>query len=376
MSNWKVPLFETCFGAPEEEAVVSVVRSGWLTMGDQVQRLESRFSEELDGAHVIAVNNCTAALHLALAGLGIGPGDEVLVPSLTFVASVNAVRYVGANPVFVDVTDPLDPCIDPADLERRITPRTRAVVVVHFAGFPCDMRQIMAVARRNGLAVVEDCAHSLFSSLDGVRCGVWGDASAFSFFSNKNMTCGEGGLVVTPREGVAADFRLRRSHGMTSVTLDRHRGRAISYDVVNLGFNYRLDEIRAALALAQLDRLPGYLEARKQLWCGYLQALEELPAIRTPHFGGRSQDVGVHIMPVLLPEGVDRHEVIGALRARGIQTSIHYPPVHLFSAYHTADADLPHTESFASRELTLPFFPGMTDAQVELVVQSLKEVLP
>jgi dTDP-4-amino-4,6-dideoxygalactose transaminase len=344
-------------------------------MGEKVKQLESRFSEELNGAHVIAVTNCTAALHLAFAALGIGPGDEVILPSITFVATANAVRYVGATPVFADITGIGDPCVDPEDIQRRITPRTRAICVVHYAGFPCDMVQISNLACKHGLSLVEDCAHSLFSWLNGVQCGLWGDVAAFSFFSNKNMTCGEGGLVVTHREEIADDCRLRRSHGMTSVTLDRHEGRATDYDVVNLGFNYRMDEIRAAFALAQLDRLPGYLAERKALWRRYRDALELIPEIQIPDFGSRSNDVGVHIMPVTLPRRISRDIVIQRLRAHGIQTSIHYTPVHFFSSYKPMGVQLPRTEEFAERELTLPFFPAMSDEQIGMVISALKEAI-
>jgi len=375
MINWRVPLFDTCFGVEEETAVLAVIRSGWLTMGEKVQQLEDRFSEELAGSHVIAVANCTAALHLAFASLGIGPGDEVLLPSLTFVATANAVRYVGATPVFADVTGIQDPCVDPDELERRITARTRAICVVHYAGFPCDMVAISDLARARGLALVEDCAHSLFSSLDGVRCGLWGDVAAFSFFSNKNITCGEGGLVVTRRQEIADECRLRRSHGMTSVTLDRHEGRATDYDVVNLGFNYRMDEIRAVFALAQLDRLPGYLARRGALWTRYLDALKTVPDVQVPDFGSRSSDVGVHVMPVVLPKHIPRDIVAQRLRADGVQTSVHYAPAHSFSAYKCAGTYLPRTEAFGVRELTLPFFPSMSDDQLSIVVNALKAAI-
>jgi dTDP-4-amino-4,6-dideoxygalactose transaminase len=375
MAGWRVPLFDARFGDTEEAAVLNVVRSGWLTMGEQVQRLESRFSEEFGGAHALAVTNGTAALHLAYTALGIGPGDEVIVPSMTFVATANAVRYCGAKPVFAEISGLNDPCIDPADVERRITPRTRAIGVVHYTGFPCDMVALQRIARDHNLKIVEDCAHSLFSSLDGVRCGLWGDAAAFSFFSNKNMTCGEGGLVVSRDDAVAETCRLDRSHGMTSVTLDRHKGRAVSYDVLRVGYNYRLDEIRAALALAQLDRLPAYLAERKSLWRRYCQALESVPGIGVPDFGGRSDDVGVHIFPLTLPEGTSREGVLESLKARRIQTSIHYPPIHTFSAYADEAVQLPKTEAFGARELTLPFFPGMTDEQVDLVASALRDAL-
>jgi dTDP-4-amino-4,6-dideoxygalactose transaminase len=375
MKRWLVPLFDTHFGQDEQEAVAKVLRSGWLTMGETVQALEARFAAHMDGAFAVAVNSCTAGLHLAFAALGIGPGDEVVLPSLTFVATANAVRYVGATPVFADIAGLDDPCISPAGVTRHITPRTRAICVVHYAGFPCDMRPIMEVARAHDIPVVEDCAHALFSSVGGTPCGVWGDVGVFSFFSNKNMTCGEGGMVVTRRGELAERCRLLRSHGMTSVTLDRHEGRAHSYDVVSLGYNYRLDELRAALALAQLERLPAFLEQRRALWPGYVDRLTRQTPACVPHFGNRSTDVGFHILPVVLPQGMSRDAVARHLRERGVLSSVHYPPVHSFSAYSGRPARLPLTEAFAARELTLPFFPGMSAGQVTTVVEALAEAV-
>jgi len=374
--SFRIPLFTTSFGPEEEEAVLGVLRSAWLTMGDRVRELEERFSGELEGVHALAVTNCTAGLHLAYEGLGIGAGDEVIVPSITFVATANTVQAAGATPVFADITSLQDPSIDPDDVERRITSRTKAICVVHFAGFPCDMDRINAIARRHNLAVVEDCAHALFSTLGGRRLGTLGTISAFSFFSNKNITCGEGGVVATADPELAKACALRRSHGMTTLTLDRHRGRAISYDVPCAGHNYRMDEIRAALSLAQLDRLPGYLAARRELRAQYLAALSDIRGLIAPDFGRRSDDVGIHIMPILLPGEADRVAVIQGVRERGIQTSIHYPAIHTFSGYAGFAGRLERSEEFASRELTLPFYPGMSAEDVQYVATALREVLP
>lgn len=373
--SFRIPLFTTSFGPEEEEAVLGVVRSGWLTMGDRVRELEERFSGELAGVHALAVTNCTAGLHLAYEALGIGAGDEVIVPSITFIATANTVRAAGATPVFADITSLGDPCVDPDDVERRITPRTKAICVVHFAGFPCDMGRINAIARQHNLAVIEDCAHALFSSLDGRRLGTFGTISAFSFFSNKNITCGEGGMVATSDGDLAKACSLRRSHGMTTLTLDRHHGRAISYDVACPGHNYRLDEIRAALALAQLDRLPRFLAARRELRAEYQAALSDIIGLIVPDFGHRSDDVGIHIMPTVLPAEADRVAVIQALRERGIQTSIHYPAIHRFTGYRGSAGPLERSEEFASRELTLPFYPGMSAEDVGYVANALREVL-
>jgi dTDP-4-amino-4,6-dideoxygalactose transaminase len=374
--HWKVPLFDTDFGEAESQAVLGVLRSGWLTMGPAVEQLEAEFARQAGCRHAVAVANCTAGLHLALLAAGVRPGDEVIVPSLSFVATANAARYCGARVVFADVVGREDWNIDPHDVAARVTPRTRAVVVMHYAGFPCRMEALAQLAARHGLQLVEDCAHALFSKTGSRVCGTFGAAGAFSFFSNKNMTCGEGGMVTAQDDRVAAEVRLRRSHGMTSSTLDRHRGRAASYDVVAEGYNYRLDEVRSALALAQLRRLPGFLAARRQLYREYLRVLAEVPEVTVP-FTDRPEDeeVGIHLFPVLLPPSADRGAVMASLKEQGVQASVHYPPIHRFTAYREFSDALPRTEEIAARELTLPFFPTMTAEQLALVIASLKRAL-
>jgi dTDP-4-amino-4,6-dideoxygalactose transaminase len=378
--NWRVPLFEPDFGPAELEAVQLPVREGWLTTGRYTEQLEKRLCELTGSAHAVAVSNCTAALHLSLLACGVGPGDEVILPALTFVATANAVRYVGATPVFCESVGPLNLNLDPEDVRAKLTPRTKAVLVVHFAGYPADMEHITALAAKRNLIVIEDCAHALVSKLHGRACGTWGRAGCFSFFSNKNATCGEGGAVTTQDADLAARLRRLRSHGMTSVTLDRHEGRAYSYDVVDLGYNFRMDEIRSCLMLAQLRRLGGFLEARRRHVELYAECLRNT-AVTVPHFDWAKlaqpgDTVGYHILPVLLPAGVDRLKVMAALRERGIQSSIHYPLIPRFASFKEyADVALPRTEDIAARELTLPLYPTMTEAQVRLVCQSLTEAL-
>lgn len=401
-SPWRVPLFAPDFGEAELEAVQRPVREGWLTMGPRVSELEERWRRYTGARHVFAVSNATTGLHLAMLVADVKPGDEVLCPTLTFVASANAIRYVGARPVFVESKGAHDLNLDPEDCARKIGPKTRAIVVVHYAGFPADMDAILDLARRHRLHVIEDSAHAVFSRVrvgGAVRmCGSIGDTAAFSLFSNKNMTCGEGGLVTTNDDALAQRMKLGRSHGMTSLTLDRHHGRAVSYDVVQLGFNFRLDEIHASLAIAQLERLPGFLAARHRLFLAYRRRLEALPVVLPfadrPEFrdppsaadtaglppeAAALPPVGIHILPVLLPEQADRRAVMEHLKKRGVQSSIHYPPIHLFESFRgdpaTADASLPRSEALAARQLTLPFYPTMTDAELSLVVEALAESL-
>jgi dTDP-4-amino-4,6-dideoxygalactose transaminase len=377
--DWRVPLADIDFGIAEEEAVGKVIRSGWLSMGEVTQGFERDFAAFIGAKHTLAVTNATAALHLACLAAGIGPGDEVIVPSLTFVATANAVRYTGATPVFADI-ESLDWLnISPASIESRITERTRAILVVHYAGFACDMPAIMDIARRHNLTVLEDSAHAIGSQLEGRTLGTWGAVGCFSFFSNKNMTTGEGGMLATDDDALAERLRILRSHGMTSLSWDRHQGHAYSYDVVDLGYNYRIDEMRSALGRVQLGKLPGYNQRRQKLTALYRELLSELaPEVQMP-FGEERGTSCYHILPVLLPAGTDRIPFMEGLKSRGIQTSIHYPPVHFFQIYHDEwqkrGASLPLTEDASARQVTLPLYPTMREEQVEWVAQAVKETL-
>jgi dTDP-4-amino-4,6-dideoxygalactose transaminase len=273
-----------------------------------------------------------------------------------------------------EVTSAQDLCVDPDSIEALITPRTRAIFVVHFAGFPCRMDEIVALADEHGIPVVEDAAHAVFGRHRGRTLGLHGRVGCYSFYSNKNATCGEGGALVTDDDELARRMRLLRSHGMTTPTLDRHRGRATSYDVLMPGYNMRLDEIRAALLRVQLGRLPGALKRRRELFRLYAEALAGTP-VELPFRGGRFEseldETAVHILPVLLPEGSDRDAVMARMKEAGVQTSIHYPPVHHFACYATAEDELPRTTALAKRELTLPFFPALPDTDVPVVVDAL-----
>ena len=374
---WRIPLADVDFDEEELHAVEEIIKSKWLTMGAVTQHFEKDFSEFTGIKHAAAVTNCTAGLHLALAALGVGPGDEVIVPSLTFVATSNAVRYTGAEPVFADINSESDLTISPEAIRNQITPRTKAIIVMHYGGYACNLERILEIARDYHLYVVEDAAHALGSSLNGVHLGGWGDVGCFSFFSNKNMTTAEGGMVVTNNDHLAEKVRLLRSHGMTSLTWDRHQGHAWSYDVVELGYNYRIDEIRSALGAVQLKKLPGNNRKRHSLTEHYRQLMgQKVPEVIVPFLDHRGESAH-HIFPIILPENSDRVRVMEKLKQSGIQTSIHYPPIHLFRYYQQSDLNyhLPVTENVARRELTLPLFPGMQVQDVTLVVDALREAL-
>ena len=355
--------------------MLGVLRSKWLTMGAVTQEFEQQFCETDRRKICLCRFQCHRGAASGSAGVGIGPGDEVITPSLSFVATSNAVLYTGADVRFADVCGAQDLTIDPEDIERKITPRTRAIVVMHYGGYPCRMPEIMALAEKHGLAVIEDAAHSPGASLDGKPLGSWGDAGCFSFFSNKNLSTGEGGMIVTNRADLAEKIRLARSHGMTSLTYDRHKGHAYSYDVVALGYNYRIDEIHSALGLEQLKKLAGN-NARRGQWVRlYRQGLSKLE-IEVPFMNVKGQPV-YHLMPVILPKDVNRKMVIDRMRADGIQTSIHYPPTHTFTYYSQRyePISLPVTEDLASRELTLPLYPTMGAEAVHAVIASLEKAL-
>ncbi len=330
--RWQVPLSDVIVDDELVESVLDVVRSGWWSMGPRVEEFEREFASFLGATHGIAVANGTAALHLALLAVDCGPGDEVVVPSLNFVAAANTIKHTGAEPVFCDIVGPEDLNLDPADVEAAVTPRTKALVVLHYAGYPCDMAAVDEIAKRHGLAVVEDAAHAPGASLGGRMCGTLGRIGCFSFFANKNLPVGEGGLIVTDDDELAARLRLLRSHGMTTLTWDRHRGHASSYDVVLPGFNYRLDEVRAAIGLVQLRRLVEENSGRARIAARYREALDGRDGLTMP-FGHGDGEPSHHLAVVLLPEGADRAAVRTALDERGIQTSVHYPPIHTFSAY-------------------------------------------
>ncbi len=376
--NWKIPLSDLDFTPEESNAVLDVLESGWLTMGAVTQQFEKEFSLYTGAKHAIAVNSATAALHLSCVIAGIGPGDEVILPSLTFVATANAVRYTGATPIFADIESEKSLNISPASIEASITPKTRAIIVVHYGGYACDMPAIMDIANKHNLIVIEDAAHAIGSSLEKRLLGTWGQTGCFSFFSNKNMTTGEGGMIVTNDDALAVRLRRLRSHGMTSVTWDRHKGHAWSYDVVDLGYNYRLDEIRSALGRVQLSKLDSYNSRRRELVSLYGEMLEELvPNIKVP-FRDHAGISACHLLPIILPARTDRKKVMDAMKAQGVQTSIHYPPIHHFEAYSSGEQEknkLPVTEMIATRELTLPLYPTMSESDVELVVRSIRNAL-
>jgi dTDP-4-amino-4,6-dideoxygalactose transaminase len=376
-SGPELPLFDLRLQPQDLEAVAETLRSGWLTLGPRTAAFEEAFAAGLGARHAIALSSCTAALHLAYLAAGVGPGDEVIVPAFTFTATAAAALYCGAAPVFAEIVSRERPSLDPADVERRITPRTKAVCVVHYAGYAAAADRLAELCEDRGIALIEDVAHAPSATLGGRKLGTWGLAGAFSFFSNKVLSVGEGGLLCTDDDDVAAFVRSRRSHAMTSGTWDRHSGRTDTYDVTGLGFNYRLDEPRAALLLSRLARLEQEIERRRELTVRYRELLSSVEGIIVPFDDAEVPSSSCYVIPIMIEQDGRQAEVSGRLRDRGIQTSIFYPAIHRFSAYRERfpDVSLPITELAARTELTLPFYPHMTHDDQDRVVTALAEAL-
>jgi dTDP-4-amino-4,6-dideoxygalactose transaminase len=373
----ELPLFDLQLQPRDLEAVAETLRSGWLTLGPRTAEFEQAFAKQLGARHAIALSSCTAALHLAYLAAGVGPGDEVIVPSFTFAATAAAVLYCGATPVFAEIVSRKLPSLDPNDVERRITPRTKAVCVVHYAGYAGAADRLSELCSERGIALIEDVAHAPSATLHGRKLGTWGLAGAFSFFSNKVLSVGEGGLLCTDDDDVAEFVRSRRSHAMTSGTWDRHSGRTDTYDVVGLGFNYRLDEPRAALLLSRLRGLEEDIARRRELTARYRELLGEIEGIVVPFEDEDIPGSSCYVMPIMIEQDGRQAEISSRLRELGIQTSIFYPSIHRFSAYRERfpDVSLPITELASRTELTLPFYPHMTDEDQVRVATALREAL-
>jgi len=367
-------LSDADLGEEEALAVANVVRSKWLSVGQQTADFESEFADFVECDHAIATSSATASLHLAMLALGIGPGDEVLVPSYTFVASVNAIAYVGATPVFVDIGGPSDLNLDLAELAAKVSPRTRAVIVVHLAGYLADMNGIMDLASRHEFAVVEDAAHAVGAryqtpgGYQGRSAGTIGTLGCFSFFANKNLVTGEGGMTTSDSETLARAVRLGRSHGMTKTSWDKATGRATDYDIDEIGYNYRPTELTSALGRIQLRKLPAAQDRRRALTEHYRRRLSVLPDVVIP-FAEHTAGSAYHILPLVLPNREMRGPFRSALELRGVQTSVHYPPSHLFTHYERTQPHtvLPKTEDVASREVTVPLHALLEIADIDQI---------
>ena len=358
-------------------AVVDVLRGDWLTTGPAVDRFEQAFAELVGASHAVAVANGTAALHLAMLAAGVGPGDEVIVPTFTFAASANAARYVGADVVFADVLHGTLG-VDLEHVESLVTSRTRAIVVVDYAGIPCDLDDAMTLAEKHGIVVVEDACHAVGASYRGRPVGSIATLSTFSFHPVKHLTTAEGGMVTTEDAELARRLRRLRNHGIDTDLRTREQQGTWQYDVVELGFNYRLSDLGCALGASQVPKVRGWVERRRELADRYRTALSTLPLrlLEVPD----DREPSWHLFPVLVTDAtpLGRDELVEGLRSSGIGATLHYRPVHQHTLYRDlvdVVGTLPVAERAGADALTLPLWHGMTDAQQDRVVARLHELV-
>jgi dTDP-4-amino-4,6-dideoxygalactose transaminase len=382
-----IPFHVPSIGDEEVHEVEATLRSGWLTTGPRTAQFEKEFSAYVRASHAIAVNSCTAGLHVALAALGIGRGDEVITTPLTFCATVQTILHVGARPVLADIGD--DGNIDPDAIARAITTRTRAIVPVHFSGLPCEMKSIWRLARKHGLFVIEDAAHAAGTHYEGYPIGMTtaesgadaSDAVAFSFYATKNMTTGEGGMITTPRESLAARMRMLSLHGMNRDAWNRYSERGSwYYEVVEAGFKYNLTDIQSALGIHQLRKLDSFIETRTRHAQIYNQALAEIEEVELPPDGPRFRHSWhLYVLRLNLTMlKIDRQGFIEELRRKGIGASVHFIPIPLhpfFSRMPLAARPCRRALNLYPRLVSLPLYPAMTEEQVRYVADCVKDVI-
>ena len=373
-------------GEEKINEVVETLRSGWLTTGPRAARFESDFREYTSAPHAVAVNSATAGLHLALAGLGIGPGDEVITTPMTFCATVQTILHVGATPVLADIG--WDGNIDPEEIAKRITGRTRAIIAVHMAGLPCDMTSIWELARRRGIHVIEDAAHAAGARYLGRQIGAGpmgtadaSDAVAFSFYATKNLTTGEGGMITTHRPALAQTMRMLALHGVSHEAWDRYSDKGNwHYDVLAHGFKYNLSDIQAALGIHQLRKLDQFIEQRARYAKMYHDAFGDLEEVEAPPDNPQCRHAWhLYILRLNLRRlKIDRGKIIRELQQRGIGTSVHFIPIPLlryFSRLPLAQYACPRALELYPRIVSLPLYPGMTEDQVRYVARGVREVV-
>jgi len=374
----QIPFHRPSIDERELKAIEEVLRSGWITTGERTREFERRFAEYVGASHAVALNSCTAALHLALAAEGIKAGDEVITTPYTFVATVETVCYLGARPVFVDI-DPTTRNIDPAAIEERITAKTRAIVPVHIAGLPCDMDSISEIASRHGIPVIEDAAHSLPASYKGRRIGSLSRATAFSFYATKNLTTGEGGMLTTEDAELAQRYRRLSLHGITADGWKRYRlGGKWFYEVVEMGYKYNLTDVASAMGLVQLEKLDAFDARRRELARAYGEHLRDLPELTLPEEPDHVRHAWhLYIVGLTPAARVNREGFIEHLTARGVGTSVHFIPAHLHPYYAEllghGRGDFPRAEAAFDAAISLPLYPAMTDDDVEYVAASVRE---
>lgn len=376
-----LPFHVPAIGDEEISAVVEVLKSGWLTTGSKVKDFERQFSRLVGARYAVAVNSATAALHLALAAVGVQEGDEVIVPTMTFAATAEVVLYLKAKPVLVDSTpDTLN--IDPDAVAKAITRRTKAIIPVHFAGQPCDMKPILRTARTHGLKVIEDAAHALPAADGDQRVGSIGDITCFSFYATKTITTGEGGMATTENSEWAEKMRMLSLHGISHDAWNRYSSEGSwYYEVTNVGYKYNLTDIAASLGLEQLKKCRRFAAARRRIADAYSAAFADLAEIRTP-FSDPKKEHAWHLYVIQLELDrltINRREFIEALREKNIGSSVHFIPLHLHPFYRQTfgyrPADFPKAADAYQRIVSLPIYPNMTDADVDDVIEAVRSIV-
>jgi len=376
----EIPFFIPWVTREDKKAVLEALSSRWLTGGPRAREFEKMFAHYIGTKHAIVVNSCTAALHLAMRALNIGPGDEVVVPVFTFAATANAPLFVGAKPVFADI-DKKTFNISPKSIQNKITKKTKAIIVVHYGGQPCDMKEIMQIAKRHNLHVVEDCAHSLGAEYMGQKTGDIGTIGCFSFYPTKIITTLEGGMATTSDEEIAKQIQVLREHGMTRGAFDREKTATWYYDVVDLGYNYRLNEVQSALGISQLKRIDEINKKRIEAAHYYTKKLKEINGI-IPPYEAKDRTHVYHLYAIRVVEqksGINRDELYKKLSTKGIGLSVHYTPLHLLTFYKKTlrykTGDFPNAEQVSKEILSLPLYPTIKKTQIDYVVKELSKIM-
>ncbi len=373
-----IPFSRPWIDDTEIEAVSEVLASKWISTGARVREFERAFAEYLGVKHAIAVSSCTAALHLSLVVSGIGVGDEVITTPYTFTATAEAIRYVGAKPVFVDI-DPETLNIDITKIAPAITSRTKAMMPVHIAGLPCNMDALREICQTHNLLLIDDAAHAIPAEYKGQYIGSLGDLSAFSFYANKNMTTAEGGMITTNNDALAEPLQTMRLHGIDKDAWARQSGRSIwRYDITTEGYKYNMTDIQAAMGLCQLMKLNKQHERRQNFVQIYQSELAKFPQVSTPFVPGNSAEHAWHLYIIQLHTG-NRDEFVESLREANIECSVHYIPLHLFEFYQKqygySVGDFPCAEEVFERVVSLPLHPGLTESDVHLVIDAIGKIL-
>jgi dTDP-4-amino-4,6-dideoxygalactose transaminase len=368
----KIKFHKINYNNAEYNAALNVMKSGWLTMGPKSQNLERIFKKKLKASrqkNALVVSSCTTALHLCLIALGVGNGDEVICPSLTFVADANAIKYTGAKPIFCDIKSENDLTISYDDIKRKITKKTKVIILVHYAGFPCDLDKIKKIAKKNNIKILEDSCHSLFSSYKKKKLGNFGDLSVFSFYSNKNITSGEGGMIFGKNRYINK-IKILRNHGIKRKNFSAKMFNS-NYDVINLGYNYRLNEISCAILIEQLKKIDKLNVKRKNLAIYYKNEIDKfLTQIKIPFKELIGGDFSYHIFPIILPREINRNKLSRFLKNKGVETTIHYKPITNFKYYKT-DLKFDNLDKISNRLISLPLYPDLKKTEVSYIIKCL-----